>query len=200
VVVDQTVSDAPGASTIEWPVWSQMTADTNFGVATCTPNDPGRSLNSTTIDGAGGSDTTAPGGDDGATTTTTAPAEDDTTTTTAPPAATPSAPGVEVEVCVQGLPAPIPCPITLPPSADGGLPVPVPGGGVPLPAPGGDGSGLPVPLPGGGLPVPLPPSGGVPDLGGIVPSLPGAPSLPVPPAGDGSGSGVTIDAHAGVTL
>jgi hypothetical protein len=173
VVVHQTIADAPSGTTIEWKVWSSLVTDTNYGQAVCTPKDAAANLNTTAISGAGGSTSTAPGststtslgGGDGATTTTTAPA-DGTTTTTAP-----ASPGVSVCVTVTSpLPIPagaIPCPITLPPSAGSGLPVPVsPSGGglpVPLPVPP-SGGGLPVPLPvpptGSGLPVPVPPAGG----------------------------------------
>lgn len=188
VIVNQTVSDSPGAGPIEWKVWSQMVVDTNYGQASCTPKDPATVLNTTAISGAGTTTTTAPGTD--GSTTPTLPG-DPTSTTTTPPVTTPptttpptttppAAPGATVCVKVDSsLPVPtgaIPCPIAIPPSGGGGdLPVPVPGAGglpVPLPAPGA--GGLPVPLPvplpapgdGGGLPVPLPAPGG--GTGGVT--------------------------------
>ena len=78
------------------------------------------------------------------------------------PAGDPAAPGASVCVTVTSpLPIPagaIPCPVTIPPSADGlpAPPVPPAGGGLPaLPVP------VPVPPTGGGIPaLPVPPSGG----------------------------------------
>ncbi len=196
VVVHQTIAGTPEGDTIEWKVWSSLVTDTNYGQAVCAPKDPSANLNTTAISGAGGStttapgstSTTAPGGGDGSTTTTTAPG-DGTTTTTLP--ATPAAPGASVCVTVTSpLPIPagaVPCPVTIPPSADAlpALPVPPAGGGLPaLPVP------VPVPPTGGGIPaLPVPPSGG------------GLPTLPVPlpvPPSDGVDLGIGVQIGVGL--
>lgn len=215
-IVSQTVSDAPEGDTIHWKVWSSLVADTNYGTATCTPDDPTIDLNTTAI--AGGGDGTAPttstttggtgggdGGGGGGSTPTTLPGPTTPTTTPGPGGGgdgggTPT-PGVSVCVEVSApVPVPIPCPITVPP-ADGSspLPVPAPGGGLPLP--------LPLPLPGDGLPLPLPlPDGGSSPLPVPLPA-PGGGGLPLPlplPGGGtptpGLGLGLDLDLQLGVSL
>jgi hypothetical protein len=197
VVLGQTIADSPGTETIEWKVWSSMVTETNYGTATCTPNDPGANLNTTAVSAGGGAptttSTTAP---DGSTTTTTPP--DTTTTTTPPPDGEDEGDGEapptpQIEACVEvtspvPAPVPVPCPVTIPPADGGGLPVPLPptGGGIPEVPPAG---GLPVPVPpAGGLPVPVPPEGGSP--------LP----LPLPGGEGGGGLDVGIDVQIEVSL
>jgi hypothetical protein len=167
VSVDQTVKDAIAPATIEWKTFSQAVADTNYGTATCTPNDPAMVINTTEVT-AGDTPTTTPGES-----TTTTPGE----TTTTPPTTEPGTPttepghdgdvGVNAEVGVE-----IGTPASTPP-LPGGLPVPVPGG-LPVPVPG----GLPVPVPSGGG------GGGTPPVAGLppAPALPPAPKPPTVPA------------------
>jgi hypothetical protein len=196
-IVNQTVGDAPGGDTIHWKVWSSLVADTNYGQATCTPDDPSTDLNTTAISG-GGPATTPTTTDDGTGTpgttapSTTVPTTPTTPTTTVPGTDGSSSPGVEVCVTVTS-PVPVPVPVppctTVPPSTGGSSPLPVP-----VPAPGGGLPTLPVPLPplpapgdGGGLPLPLPaPGDGLP--------------LPLPGGSGTPGVDVTIDAQVGVSI
>ncbi|MCD9625413.1 hypothetical protein [Rhabdothermincola salaria] len=209
VVVDQTITDAPADDLIEWKVWSEVVADTNFGVATCTPNDPALNLNTTAIDEGAGEQpmpTTAP--------PTTAPLTDAPVDPPADPPAQPGAPApAQAEVCVSVSGAPVPAPgcVSVPPETDGGgeggegdTPAPPAPGGLPLPLP-----PLPVPVPPlplpdvGGLPLPLPDGGALPLPGGGLP-LPGdGLPLPLPAPGDGGLSadvGVETDVTADLGL
>ncbi len=194
-IVNQTVGDAAAGDTIHWKVWSSLVADTNYGQASCTPNDPSTDLNTTAISGGGPATTTTPtttGDGTGTPTTTTPPTTTPPTTTpgTTPPTTVPgtdgsSSPGAEVCVKVTSpvpLPVPVPPCTTVPPTTSGSSPLPVP---LPVPAPGGGLPTLPVPLP----PLPAPGSGG---------GLP----LPLPlPGGSGTpGVDVTVDAQIGVSL
>jgi hypothetical protein len=192
-IVNQTVGDAPDGDTIHWKVWSSLVADTNYGQASCTPDDPSADLNTTAVSG-GGPATTTPtttGDGTGTPTTTVPPTTVPTTpTTTVPGAGDPASPGVEVCVTVTpSVPVPVPPCTTVPPTTDGSSPLPVP-----APAPGGGLPTLPLPLPplpapgsGGGLPLPLPaPGGGLP--------------LPLPGGSGTPGVDVTVDAQIGVSL
>ena len=186
---------APGTasgSTIYWKTFSKLTTDTNYGTATCTPDDPGQVLNTTKVEGGGpGSSvttppTTAPGGSTppGTTPPTTTP-PGTTPPTTAPPGTTPpttTPPGTGGPV--PGLPLPaLPVPLPSLPA----LPVPVPS----LPAP--SLPSLPAPS------LPTPPSGGGGGGGSClgVPLPPGASlSCPVGPAPSGTpGVDAGVDAH-----
>lgn len=169
-------SGTASGSTIDWTTFSSLTTDTNYGTATCTPDDAGQVLNTTKVEGGGpGSSvttppTTTPGG-------TTPPGT--TPPTTTPPVTTPGTTP----------------PTTAPPGSGGpvpGLPIP----NLPVPVP-----NLPVPnLPVPNLPVPslpAPPSGGG---GGSCLGLPMPPgtslSCPIgstPPGTPGIDAGV--DAH-----
>lgn len=168
VTAEQTVASGIGATTINWLPFSQIDADTNYGMATCTPNDPNQIVNATTVHAASAEPTTPP------TTAPTDPSEPSeptepttppTTEPTTPPTTEPSTPPTTQPTP----PAPAPRP---------GLPVPVPGGGVPVPV-------VPVPSPAPpSLPAPsLPSVPSVPTPGNPsqpCPVVPGLPGLPLP--------------------
>lgn len=49
VTAELTVGDGIGPTTIEWKPFTTIVADTNYGVATCSPNDPDQVLNTTEV-------------------------------------------------------------------------------------------------------------------------------------------------------
>lgn len=163
VTAEQTVAGGIGATTINWLPFSQIDADTNYGMATCTPNDPNQIVNATTVHAAPTEPTTPP------TTAPTEPSEPSEPTEPAPPTTEPTTPPTEPTTPPTTEPAP-PAPAPTPAPRPGGLPVPVPGGGLPAPLP-----AVPLPVP---TPSPAPPSLPAPSL----PSLPapGTPSEPCP--------------------
>ena len=192
------------AGTIDWKPFSEVDADTNYGLATCTPNDPNQVVNTTAVT-AGTTSTTA-----GAPTST-APKPTSTTTptksptTTVPPKSTPpksthpksTGSGVSGSVGVgvtakgsssgttgstRGLPS-LPAAPGLPGTS--GLPTPsapaqphpaVPALPAPVPALPTPGASCP-PVP--SLPVTLP-APALPNL--ACPALPSAPKAPAIPA------------------
>ena len=197
-------ADASGP--IQWKTFSEVDADTNYGMATCKPNNPNQVVNSTEVTG-GSTSTTAPA--------TTAPAN--APTTTAPSKAkgngvsasakaevtangpsgstSGSAPGIPSLPNVPGQPG-VP---TLP--ASPGLPTP-PAPGLPTP-------GLPTP-PAPGLPTPTLPSGSCPTAPALPITLPAppAPALPCPdlppaptvPTSPTPGGSVSVTGSVDVTL
>jgi hypothetical protein len=186
VTANQTVKDGIAPTTIDWKTFSQIVADTNYGQATCVPNDPTQNVNTTKVVAGGSTATTSP--TTSPTPTTTAP-----TPTTTTPAAGASSPGLPVPA--PGLPVPTP-----------GLPVPTPG--VPaLPTPPAGVPSLPAPPALSGPPaVPGVPTGPCPALPVPVP-VP-IPASPVPcPTIPGSGQppipalpGIGVTASASVDL
>ncbi len=211
VTARQTVKGGIGGSTISWRTFSKVDADTSYGMATCTPNDPSQVVNTTAVTGAS--------------TATTTPAQPTTTTATSPtPTTTPApsdAPGRgDSTVSVSGsatvgvsppTPAAPPLP-TLPPAAVPAtptLPVPVPGGvpgspSLPVPVPSAPTPPVPVaPVPKPTVPpkvcpiVPVPLPLGLPALP-CVPTKP--PATPTPPTLPGlpTGVGVSVGASANV--
>lgn len=204
-------SDASG--TIDWTPFSQVDADTNYGLATCKPDHPNQVVNTTAVTAGATPPTTtaAPPSSAPEPTPTTTPAK--SPTTTAPPASTDrgvngsarvdvtvegssgsasgSSPGVPSLPGLPGLPtAPAPA---VPNPAVPAPPVPAPS--VPAPA-------LPVPVPSVPLPTascpPLPalpimlPAPALPCA--AMPSAPTASAIPTP----GVSVGVTGSVH--VTL
>jgi hypothetical protein len=202
--------DATGP--IAWKTDSEVDADTNYGMATCKPNDPNQTVNTTAVT-AGSASTTAPAP------TTTAPATSPTTTAPAkstPPksngtgvsgsakigvtpngatgsasgsaSGSPSVPGMPAQPSVPAVPTPaLPA---QPTSPSPGLPAPA----VPTPTPS---------LPSGTcpstptLPVVLPaPTVPCPDL----PSTPTAPTVPSAPASPAPGGSVSVTGTVSVTL
>jgi hypothetical protein len=134
VTAEQTLKDGIAPTTIEWKPFSSIVADTNYGVATCTPNDPNQVLNSTEVV-AGGPVTTPPEPTEPPTEPTepptTPPTEPPTEPTepptepTEPPTTPPTEPPTEPTEPPTEPPAPNPCP------AAPALPVPLPVPGVP---------------------------------------------------------------------
>lgn len=174
VTADQTVKADVAPGTIEWTTFTQAVADTNYGQAVCTPDDPNQVVNTTEVTQAGSSTTAAP-------TPTTAPPSTPTTqapspttepTPTTQPAADEDDPTVSVDASVEV------------DGPDGGSAPSTPGL-PPLPVPGGVPSTPPAPpsLPGPpSLPTPpSPPAPTVPSLPTpTLPPLPGLPTLPAP--------------------
>ncbi len=169
VTAEQTVASGIGATMIDWLPFNRIEADTSYGLATCTPNDPGAVVNSTTVEASA----TAP--DAPPPTEPPPPAEPPPTTEPTPtapasPAPTPAAPlpGAPTVPGAPGVPGLPPVP---------GLPgVPVPSPSVPEPAV----PSLPAPaLPTPAVPIPVIP-GVPPDGCAVVPGLPPVPGIPVP--------------------
>ena len=49
VTAEQTLQDGIAPTTIEWKTFSRIVADTSYGQATCTPDDPGQVVNHTEV-------------------------------------------------------------------------------------------------------------------------------------------------------
>lgn len=182
VTVDQTVADDIAPTTITWTTFSKIEADTNYGMATCVPKDPGQVVNTTEVEAA----------EPEPTPTTTVPDEptEPTPTTTVPDEPTPDEPdepapteppaedGSDVSVDVE-IEADLPDLPHLP-----GLPSAPTVPGAPLPAPGGSAPGLPSapalpPLPSDppALPLPGEPEAPAPTPTPTLPALPGFPEV-----------------------
>lgn len=199
--------DATGP--IDWKTFSEVDADTNYGLATCKPNDPNQTVNTTTVT-AGSDSTTAPAP------TTTAPA---TSPTTAPAKSTPpksdgtgvsgsakvgvtpdgatgsasgsasgSLPGMPAQPSLPASPTPAVPALPTPPTP--GLPAPA----LPTPAPSLP-SGtcpstptLPVVLPAPTVPCPA------------LPTAPTTPTVPTAPANPAPGGSVGVTGTVKVTL
>ncbi len=227
VTADQTVKADIAPTTISWRTFSRAVADTNYGQAACTPNDPSQVINTTKVNAADAEPT--PTTTDPTPTTAApdpgTPTTEPTTPTTAPaPSSDADDPTVAVDVSVE---ADVPANPTAP-SVPGVPSLPTPGGIPALPA-------LPTPnvpkptvpkpnvpkptLPKPALPKPpalpaptLPPvpAPSVPKLPTpplptptlpTVPGLPaGPPAPPTIPALPGGGTGIGVDAHVGVHL
>src|SRR5262249_796643 len=54
------VKSAIAPTTISWTTFSELDADTNFGTATCTPNDPGQVVNTTKVTSSASASTVDP--------------------------------------------------------------------------------------------------------------------------------------------
>jgi hypothetical protein len=203
VTARQTVKSGIGGTTISWKTFSKVDADTSYGMATCTPNNPSEVVNTTTVTGSSTATTTAPTGPAPTTTpASNAPGRGDSTvsvsgsatigvsppTPTAPPLPTlptPAVPGT------PSLPVPVPGGGGVPGSPS--LPVPVPGAPtLPVPKPTGPPKVCPVvPLP---LPLGLPPLPCVPPVPTPAPpSVPSVPTVPKLPTGVGVSVGVTAN-------
>jgi len=182
VTAEQTVAAGSGATAIDWKPFSKIDADTNYGVATCTPGDPNQIVNSTTITAGTTEPTTPPTTEP---TEPTTPPTTEPTEPTTPPTTEPTEPTTPPTTSPRPAPAPPLVPgVPLPP-----LPVPVPAPPAPVPA-------LPVPVPAipapPSVPTPAPPSlptlppPGQPCPGTGLPPLPviGCPAPPAPPAPD----------------
>ena len=173
VTATQTVATGTGATSIDWRPFSKIDADTSYGMATCTPNDPNQIMNSTTVTAEAppttepstppSTDPSTPPTTEPSTPPTTEPSPPPSTTppTTAPPSAPPSSP------LVPGLPVPVPTP-----------PLPVPAPPLPVPAP----PSLPAPPAVPAPPVPTLPAPGEPCPATGLPPLPvvGCPTAPDP--------------------
>lgn len=162
VTATQTVATGTGATSIDWRPFSKIDADTSYGVATCTPNDPGQVMNSTTV-----SVETTPPPTDPSTPPSTDPSTPPTTDPSTPP---PTEPTTPPSTTPPSTPPPSTPPTTKPPSSPPAGPV-VPGLPVPVPP-------LPVPTP----PLPAPPSLPAPPTLPAPPAIPAPPSLPTLPA------------------
>lgn len=219
VTADQTVEADIAPTTISWRTFSRAVADTNYGQAACTPNDPSQVINTTKVNAAEAEPTpttpdptpTTAAPDPGTPTTEPAPP---TTEPTAEPAPTPDSddPTVAVDVSVE---ADAPAAPTAPsvPGAPS-LPTPnVPKPTVPkptLPKPNVPKPTLPEPP---AVPAPTLPPAPAPTVPKLptpplptpalpaVPGLPaGPPAPPTLPALPGGGTGIGVDAHVGVHL
>ena len=208
VTARQTVRSGIGGTTISWKTFSKVDADTSYGMATCTPNNPSQVVNTTTVTGSS--------------TATTTPAQPTPTTSPTPTTPAPSdAPGRgDSTVSVSGgatvgvsPPTPaapsLPTLPTAPVPATPTLPVPVPGGvpstpSLPVPVPSTPTPPVPVaPVPKPTVPpkvcpvVPLPLPLGLPALP-CVPAKP--PSIPTPPTLPGLPTGVGVSVGASANL
>jgi hypothetical protein len=176
VTIDQTVATDVAPTTIEWLTFSKIDADTNYGMATCVPDDPNQVVNTTRVEAAD-PEPTEPVEPTEPTPTTTVP---DEPTPEEPAEPTPTEPpaeddsdvsvSVDVEADLPDLPGMPPVP-TAP--------------GAPVPAPGGPGApGLPTapalpPLPSDPPTLPLPggPEAPAPTPTPSLPALPGIPEV-----------------------
>jgi hypothetical protein len=161
VTAHQTVKDGIAPTTIDWKTFSQIVADTNYGQATCVPNDPNQNVNTTSVVAGGSTSTTSTTSPTPTTTPTTPP-----TPTTTTPGPLPTMPGLPTPT-LPTLPTPpaglpnLPAPPTLPtPPGIPGIPG-VPTGPCPT---------IPIPVP---IPIPASPVG--------CPAIPGLPPLPPTP-------------------
>ena len=212
VTARQTVKSGIGGTTISWKTFSKVDADTSYGMATCTPNNPSQVVNTTTVTGSSSATTTAPTGP--APTTTPAPSNapgrgDSTVSVSGSATIGVSPPTIGVIPPTPTAP-PLPTLPTPPVPGTPTLPVPVPGGGgvpgspsLPVPVPSAPTLPVPkptappkvcpvVPLP---LPLGLPPLPCVPPVPtpAAPPSVPSVPTVPKLPTGVGVSVGVTAN-------
>jgi hypothetical protein len=202
VTTVDTVKSGVAPATIEWKTFSELDADTNYGLATCKPKDANQNLNTTAVVAAGSATTVSPtttGPSSTDSPTTTEPSGTPTTTTAPSPTTSPTTTSPSGPVTVSGaasVPVPgVPSAPMLPvpsmpglPGSTGSCAVP-PVNPVPVPVP-----ALPVPVPCPPVPVPAAPSApGGPSAPSVpsVPSVP-APAVPSPSVGVTIGVGVTV--------
>jgi hypothetical protein len=174
VTARQTVKTGIGGTTISWKTFSKVDADTNYGMATCTPNNSSQVVNTTTVTGSSTATTTAPKGPTSPTPTTAsahAPGRGEATVSVSGSAT------VGVSPPTPAAPS-LPTPPTPPVPATPTLPVPAPGG-VPSSPP------LPVPVPSAPTPpvpvAPVPKPTMPPKVCPVVPLPLGLPALPCVP-------------------
>jgi hypothetical protein len=209
VTARQTVKSGIGGTPISWKTFSKVDADTSYGMATCTPNNPSQVVNTTTVTGSSTATTTAPTGPAPTTTPapSNAPGRGDSTVSVSGSATIGVSPPTPTAPPLPTLPTPaVPATPT--------LPVPVPGGGgvpgspsLPVPVPSAPTLPVPVaPVPKPTVPpkvcpmVPLPLPLGLPALPCVPPvptpappSVPSVPTVPKLPTGVGVSVGVTAN-------
>jgi hypothetical protein len=204
VTTVDTVKAGIAPATISWTTFTELDADTNFGTATCTPNDPNQVLNTTTVSASGSATTVSPTTTPSSPTTTpptTAPSSSPTTAAPAPGTGEPSLPGAPMVPGVPSAPS-LPSAPAVPSVPGAPLPVPpmtgrtapsapaapaLPIGCVPVPPP----PAVPVPVP---VPVPSPATA-------PCPTPPALPAVPAPPAAPPSStSGGSASAQVGVDV
>ncbi len=207
VTARQTVKSGIGGTTISWKTFSKVDADTSYGMATCTPNNPSQVVNTTTVTGSSTATTTAPTGPAPTTTpASNAPGRGDSTVSVSGSATIGVSPPAPTAPPLPTLPTP---PVPATPT----LPVPVPGGGgVPgspsLPRAGAGRPDAPGPgrppqadraaqgVPGGPAPAaPRPAAAALrpPVPTPAPPSVPSVPTVPKLPTGVGVSVGVTAN-------
>jgi hypothetical protein len=198
VTTVDTVASGIAPATISWTTFTELDADTNFGTATCTPNDPNQVLNTTTVSPSGPATTVGPTTTTTSSPTTTAPSSPTTTAASGPGNGVPSLPGAPAVPALPSAPSgpsapsvPSPPAVTLPvpPASGGNTPITPTAPAPPIGC-------LPVP-PAPAVPVPVPLAA---PATSPCPSPPSLPSLPAGPPASTSGGSASAEVGVDVSL